>query len=77
MSNMLTVGLGVVYISFKKLYISRIQRCIPLAAKKPAFVPDKSVPTLLERMQAILISLRLLMNEQVHSKMLDGGERKP
>lgn len=77
MSNMLTIVLGVVYISLKKLYISRIQRCIPLAAKKPAFVPGKSVPTLLERMQAVLIFLRLLMHEQVHSKVLDGEERKP
>ncbi len=77
MSNMLTDGAEVLYISLKNFKMSRIQRCIPLAAKKPAFVPGKSVPTLLERMQAILVSVRLLMNQQVYSKVLDGGERKP
>ena len=70
---MLTGGTGILYISLKNFKMSRIQRCIPLAAKKPAFVPGKSVPTLLERMQAILVSVRLLMNQQVYSKVLDGG----
>ena len=70
---MLTGGTGILYISLKNFKMSRIQRCIPLAVKKPAFVPGKSVPTLLERMQAILVSVRLLMNQQVYSKVLDGG----
>ena len=57
----------------QELYTSRIQRCIPLAAKKPVFVPGQSVPTLLDRMQAILV-LRLV-DERVYRRCQTEGER--